>query len=523
MDEREPVTDERATGAARGGDPSVGGARAAAGPDGQAARAIATSAPRAGAGVREAPGGEGPAAGEASGPSAEAGGGPAAASGAAGSGGGAPGGSPVDPAGVGPAAAPAATPADEEEGGPAAASGRGGDGAPAASEAASAPMIVTPALRTVLAWSEIVSPEGEDDLEPFPVPLGAEAEDEDAELAPVDALPEAAVDGTGQEATPVAADGATPDAGSAVALVPVAPAAASTVPAATPAGGGGGAAGGGGGRGRGTGTGAGGGRPRRRPLVHIVDRPMTIVEHLDELRRRLVWTVVAFVCGTALTFGFIGPVLRFTERPLRGYGVKIQAISPMEKLFAPIRLAAIGGILIASPVIIYQVVMYILPALTRRERKMLFSYLPATSLLFAAGLAFGYFVFEPVALHVAFTFLPGVITRPTLNNWVSFLIEYSVPFGLVFELPVVVVVLTRLGIVSPEALIKGRRYAIFGAVVVGEVFSPPADFIFTPSLIALPIIALYEISIQASKVASRRRLQDEADAEADADEDEPEA
>jgi sec-independent protein translocase protein TatC len=397
--------------------------------------------------------------------------------------------------------------------------------APAAGEEPpTVPLAVTPALRTVLAWSEIVGSEGEDDLEPYP--LGPEpdedAHDADGAVAEEPTHPDApplevveAEDavGAGQEAT--ARDTAAAAAGASAALVPAPSAPAAVAVSAAPAGAAGAGSGGGSGGGRGGvgGAAAGGARRpgRRRPLLDIVDRPMTIVEHLDELRRRLLWAVVAFIVGTGVTFAFIHQVLRFTERPFKHYHIVLQAISPMELLIAPVRLAALGGLLLGSPVIVYEIVMYILPALTRRERRILFSYLPATSLLFAAGLAFGYFVFEPVALHVAVDFLPGVLARPTLNNWVSFLIEYSVPFGLVFELPVVVVVLTRLGILSAATLAKQRRYAIFGAVVVGEIFSPPADFIFTPSLIALPIIALWEISVQAARIAERRRARDEAE------------
>jgi sec-independent protein translocase protein TatC len=354
------------------------------------------------------------------------------------------------------------------------------------------PLVVTPELRTVLAWSDIAADEGEDELEAFPIPG-----DEETEVAEPEVVPE-----LGAEAPPAA---------EAAAVVPVAPMPAAPLPTAAPvevvpsaAGTGGGGARDGGGTGAAAGAGGG---PRRRwfGLLDIVDRPMTIFEHLDELRRRLMWAVIAFVVGTAGSFAFVRQILDYTERPLLRYGGHLQMLAPMESLFATIRIAAIGGLLIASPVILYQLVMYILPALTRQERIILFSYLPATVVLFVAGLCFGYFVFEPIALRVSLTFLPGIVTAPSLSNWVSFLVNYSLPFGVLFELPVFVVVLTRLGILSSATLAKGRRFAIFGSVVVAVMFAPPGDFIFTPSLIALPIIALYEISIQAARVVERRR------------------
>lgn len=378
-------------------------------------------------------------------------------------------------------------------------------------------MVVTPALRAVLTWSEITETGGEDELEAYPLPgedeagiVGLPAPEPEA----AEALAEA---GASAGMAAGAADGAAAASVSALHAPPASPSAEATdvtalgpMPAAAP-GGGAGAGGGGGGAddaaGPGGGAGSGGGRRRRRLFnwMDVVDRPMTIFEHLDELRRRLVWAVLAFVAGTAATFAVSQRVLDFTKAALPHYHARIILAAPMESLFAIIRIAAIGGLMLASPVILYEVVAYILPALTRKERQMLFSYLPATAVLFALGLSFGYFVFEPIALRVALTFIKGVEGYITLSNWVSFLMDYSLPFGLLFELPVVTVVLVKLGILAPDTLAKGRRFAIFGAVVVAAMFAPPGDFIFTPSLIALPIIALYEISIQCARVAYRSR------------------
>ncbi len=252
--------------------------------------------------------------------------------------------------------------------------------------------------------------------------------------------------------------------------------------------------------------GDGGGPGRRKRWIEITDRPMTVFEHLDELRRRLVWAVLAFVVGMGTTFLFVQPLLVFTERnAARSFHIHIIAGAPMAPMFASIRIAAVGGLLLGSPVILYQIVAYVLPALTSKERKMMFGYLPVTAVLFAVGLAFGFFVFEPVALRVSVLWLSVISPIYTLDQWVQFLLAYATPFGLIFELPVVIALLVKLGVLTPDTLVRGRRWALMLAVVVAMMFAPPADPIVTPSLIAGPVYGLYEISIFVARVAYRQR------------------
>ena len=254
-----------------------------------------------------------------------------------------------------------------------------------------------------------------------------------------------------------------------------------------------------------------GGKGRRRRWLEITDRPMTIFEHLDELRRRLVWAVLAFVVGMGTTFLFVQPLLVFTEHnAARNFHIHIISGAPMAPMFASIRMAAVGGILLGSPIIFYQIVAYVLPALTAKERKMLFGYLPVTALLFAVGLAFGFFVFEPIALRVSVLWLSIVAPTYTLDRWVEFLLAYATPFGLIFELPVVIALRVKLGILTPDTLVRGRRWALMLAVVVAMMFAPPADPIVTPSLIAGPVYGLYEISILVARIAYRQRQRAQA-------------
>ena len=279
------------------------------------------------------------------------------------------------------------------------------------------------------------------------------------------------------------------------------------VPAA--GGGGGGDRGGGGGGGATTADSGGGGRgrPARPRLLELTDRPMSIFEHLDELRRRLMWCILAFVLGIAATFPFLGLLLRATQRR---FGVQLHNNYPLEGMFGGMRIAVIGGVALASPVIVFQIVAFVMPALTQKERRILVSYLPVSVVLFLMGLTFGYEVFEPLAFRVATEFFKWVPTNVTLTNWVNFLLTYALPFGGFFEMPVIAAIVTKLGLITPQLLIRGRRWAIIGAVVLGLAFSPGDTFLFTPSMVALPIIILYEGSIIVSRIAYRQVQRDRA-------------
>jgi len=402
---------------------------------------------------------------------------------------------------------------------------------PAAAEPASAvpdsaepdsalPAVAVPpiaATATVLAWSVGGESEGEDELDAFPLPSAARSQ----ELIAVSVAagqpdqPTSAV--TVLEAEPLVEPAqepsadvlATEDPAEAIrrfhrqiGLAPAEPVDVVESPEAAP---GGEDAGGDDGSGGGAAVPAGAGDGGRRRRLEIVDKPMTIFEHLDELRKRIVWAGLAFVLGVAVTFPFIGRILIYATN-----GAQVQSIQPLEPLYAGLRIAVLGGLILGSPVILYQVIAYVLPALTGGERRILYTYLPATMVLFVIGLSFGLFVFEPLVVKMSTEFLRWVPYHPSLSSYVNFIIGYSLPFGLLFQLPVIMSILVRLGIVTPAALIAGRRWAAMGALVVAVMFAPPLDFIVTPSIIFVPLYGLYELSIVVAKRAYRQRLRDQA-------------
>jgi sec-independent protein translocase protein TatC len=245
---------------------------------------------------------------------------------------------------------------------------------------------------------------------------------------------------------------------------------------------------------------------------------MTIFEHLDELRARLLRSGIAFLIGVAVCFAFTGPVLSYTIRNAETFvvrgGTHIEIIggAPLAALFQFMEMDMILALVVSGPIILYQAVAFVMPALTRQERRTLFSYLPASMVLLAAGLGFGLFVFQPVVMRVATTFLVWVQPIYTIQEWVGFVVRYSMYFALLYQLPVVVGIAVRMGLVTPTALAKGRRWAFMGCLVLALMFAPPADFIVTPSLIVGPLYGLYELSILVGRFVYRQRLRAEGQA-----------
>lgn len=237
------------------------------------------------------------------------------------------------------------------------------------------------------------------------------------------------------------------------------------------------------------------------------ERRMTVVEHLEELRRVLIisgaaWvvaTIVAFVLCTSWPFD--RPLIAFLERPLvdvLGQGnhlVKKPILTdPLQTITVPLKIASIAGIVGALPVIVWQMWGFVKPGLRPVERRFAGPFIASSLILFAVGAAFAYLVM-PLGLNFLANFLGSDIEfLPNLNDYLSFLVILIVVFGVTFELPVVIVLLGVLGIVSSKWL-RARRKAIYvGIIFTALVVTPGADP-FTPTALAIPLLLLFEASI----------------------------
>jgi sec-independent protein translocase protein TatC len=237
------------------------------------------------------------------------------------------------------------------------------------------------------------------------------------------------------------------------------------------------------------------------PAPSADEKRMTVVEHLTELRRVLIISLLAWLVATVAAAVFNGQVLHALERPLLevlGKGSHLSQVpivtSPTEPITIPLKVSLIVGFIGALPVILWQAWSFVAPGLRPVERKFAVPFVGSSLLLFAAGGAFAYFVM-PVGLSFLANFLGGNASfLPDLNAYLSFFTLLIVIFGVTFELPVVVVLLGVLGIVSSKKLRSWRKGIWVGIVFVAFVVTPGADPI-TPTALLIPLIALFEASV----------------------------
>lgn len=231
---------------------------------------------------------------------------------------------------------------------------------------------------------------------------------------------------------------------------------------------------------------------------------MNVTEHLGELRKRLIWTFIIFVAFFIGGFVFIDEIYTYFTRDLSVLNEDAKVLGPFDILWVYVTLAslvAIGGTL---PFFCLQVWFFVKPALTPKEQKVSLSYIPAVFLLFIGGLAFGYYLIQPLIFEFLLSLAEGKVDMMfTVDKYFKFLLRISLPFAVFFELPILVMFLTSLGIVNPSFLRRIRKYAYFVLIIVGTMISPP-DFILQ-LVVALPLIVLYEVSIFLSQVVDRRR------------------
>ncbi|WP_428908429.1 twin-arginine translocase subunit TatC [Niallia sp. Krafla_26] len=232
------------------------------------------------------------------------------------------------------------------------------------------------------------------------------------------------------------------------------------------------------------------------------DKELNIIDHLDELRTRLIITLAAFIIFFIVGFMFVEDIYNWFVRDL---DVKLIVLGPSDILWVYFMLAAVIGVAGTIPVLATQVWLFIKPALKPIERKISLSYVPALFILFIVGLCFGYFVIFPTVMGFLIE-LGGemMVTNFTAEKYFRFIFNTTIPFGVLFELPVVMMFLTSLGIINPYVLTKIRKYAYFVLIIIAIFISPP-DFM-SDFLVAVPLIFLYEISVSLSKIVYKRKM-----------------
>jgi sec-independent protein translocase protein TatC len=241
------------------------------------------------------------------------------------------------------------------------------------------------------------------------------------------------------------------------------------------------------------------------------DGKMSFLEHLDELRKRLIWSIVALFAGFFVALFFIDRIFGFIMRPLAATlppGRKMIYTEPTEAFLLQLKVAALAGIVIAAPAVMWQLWLFIAPGLYRREKRLALPFVMSSSLLFVAGAAFNHYIMFPVA----FRFLGGFSTDymeflPRIAPVFSLYAQLLLAFGLIFQMPVLVFTLARLGLVTARFLWRNTKYAILIIFIISAVVTPTSDPV-NQTLMAVPMVVLYVVSIVIAWMFGKRRTEE---------------
>ena len=231
---------------------------------------------------------------------------------------------------------------------------------------------------------------------------------------------------------------------------------------------------------------------------------MSFMEHLGELRTRIMRSLLALLVGLAPALIFSQQIMDYLVRPVRETNRSLVFLSLTEAFWVQMKIGVIAGLFVASPLILWQVWQFIAPGLHRHEKKYAGPFVIVGSLLFIGGGAFSLKVVTPFAIQFLLSYeRPGLQAMISIGNYIDFLLKFTLAFGAVFELPLVITILARLGVVSPATLAKNRKYAILGAFIAGAVLTPTPDM-FNQTLMAGPLILLYEVGIICARIFGKR-------------------
>ena len=239
------------------------------------------------------------------------------------------------------------------------------------------------------------------------------------------------------------------------------------------------------------------------------NRELSLRDHLQELRRRLLISVIALLVGTVVAFAFWEQAVELLKRPAQeindGQGITLIATQVTETLTTSFKISMAGGAVLAFPVILYQIIRFIAPGLTGGERRVLFIFMPAAMLAFVAGAAFGYFVLTPQALPFLLTFGEGVVEPLVrISSLVDVMIRLLFWMGIVFETPLVMLLLAQIGIVNAQAFSRFRRFWLVIAFILAAVITPTFDPV-NQILVALPLLVLYELGVLLTRLVGRSK------------------
>jgi sec-independent protein translocase protein TatC len=245
------------------------------------------------------------------------------------------------------------------------------------------------------------------------------------------------------------------------------------------------------------------------------DKKLPLTAHLEELRKRLIYSFLAIGVAFALCYAFIKPIVEILMRPL------VQVLPPgstlvftavPEAFFTYLKAAILAGIFFSSPFILYQIWAFVSPGLYQREKKYIFPYLIVSSAFFVGGALFCYYIVFPVVFRFFLSFASETIRPlPAIKDYLAFTIKLLLAFGLLFQWPALILFLARMGVVSSSVLSRNRKYAVLVIFVAAAVLTPP-DLV-SQLLLAGPLLAMYEGSIWMAKFFGKKEEKAEKEEE----------
>ena len=234
------------------------------------------------------------------------------------------------------------------------------------------------------------------------------------------------------------------------------------------------------------------------------ERKLSLLGHLTELRKRLIRSVIALVVTSIIAFIFADQIFAILIYPAP-QDINLVYIEMTEMIGTYMRVSMVSGIILAMPYLTYQLIMFVSPALTRKEKRYLYLVLPWMTLMFAGGVTFAYFILIPRLTEFLLTWPSGIATpQPRIGNYINIVTRLLLMVGLVFEMPVLTTFLARIGVVKSKWLADKRKIAIIVSFILAAFITPTIDPI-NQSLVAAPLIVLYEMSIWLAKLVQPKK------------------
>ncbi|WP_258728711.1 twin-arginine translocase subunit TatC [Bacillus atrophaeus] len=242
---------------------------------------------------------------------------------------------------------------------------------------------------------------------------------------------------------------------------------------------------------------------------------MSLIEHVTELRRRLLIVAISFVVFFIAGFFLAKPAIVYLQGTDEAKELTLNAFNLTDPLYVFMQFAFIIGLVLTSPIILFQLWAFVSPGLYEKERKVTLGYIPIAIMLFLAGVSFSYYILFPFVVDFMKRISNDLDVNQVIgiNEYFHFLLQLTIPFGLLFQMPVILMFLTRLGIVTPMFLAKIRKYAYFTLLVIAALITPPE--LLSHMMVTVPLLILYEVSIFISRTAYLKSQKNMAESDKD--------